>query len=67
MTHKQITFQLKESYGRVRAYPISPEAQLLVDLTGAKTLLPQSISTIAGLGFECVDQQGQAINPSQLY
>jgi hypothetical protein len=67
MTYKQVTFQLKESYGRVRAYPISPEAQLLVDLTGAKTLLPQSIPTMAGLGFECVDQQGLTILPSQLY
>lgn len=67
MTHKQITFQLKESYGRTRAYPVSPEAKLLVDLTGAKTLLPQAMPTLVGLGYQCVDQQGQAINPSQLY
>jgi len=67
MTYKTITFDLKESYGRVRAYPVSPEAKSFCDLTGSKTLLPQCMSTIASLGFECVDQAGLTIHPSQLY
>ena len=64
---KPISFQLKEAYGRVRAYPISQEAILLCRLTEAKTLLPGNIGTIAGLGYECVDQNGSIINPSDLY
>lgn len=64
---KQITFKLESSYGRNRAYPVSQEAILLCRLTGAKTLLPQSIGTIAGLGYECVDQTGEVIVPSILY
>lgn len=67
MTYKKIIFQIKESYGRVRAYPVSPEAHSFCDLTGSKTLLPQSMSTIASLGYECVDQTGLTIHPSQLY
>jgi len=64
---KPITFKLESSYGRTRAYPVSQEAILLCRLTGAKTLLPGAIGTIAGLGYECVDRDGIVIEPSVLY
>ncbi len=64
---KPITFRLKEAYGRTRAYPVSDEAVFLTRLTGCKTLTPEAIPNIAGLGFECVDQLGETIHPSDLY
>ena len=64
---KPITFKLESAYGRTRAYPVSQEAILLCQLTNSKTLLPGAIGTIAGLGYECVDRDGFAIEPSQLY
>ena len=65
---KSATFRLKSAYGQVRAYPVNTEAKLLCDLTGSKTLLPQSISTIVSLGFNVVDDaSGQPIVPSVLF
>ena len=64
---KPITFELKESYGRPRAYPVSPEAQSFCNLTGSKTLLPQTIATIESLGFMPVDHHGNRLHPSDLY
>lgn len=65
---KHATFKLERHYGQTRAYPVNQEAILLVRLTGAKTLLPSAIGTIAGLGFDCVDQAtNQVIIPSILY
>jgi hypothetical protein len=65
---KQVTFRVESSFGRTRAYPVSQEAILLCRLTGAKTLLPQDIGTIAGLGYECINEADKAtITPSQLW
>jgi hypothetical protein len=61
------TFRLKDSYGHTRAYPVTREAVLLCQLTGAKTLLPQQISAIRELGFECLDTEGHVINAVDLY
>ena len=62
-----LRFKLESSYGRTRAYPIDQTAILLVRLTRAKTLLPSDIGTFAGLGYRCVDQEGNEITPSLLY
>jgi hypothetical protein len=61
------TFRLKDSYGHTRAYPVTREAVLLCQLTGAKTLLPQQIGAMRELGFECLDTEGNLIEPSTLY
>ena len=61
------TFRIKDSYGHTRAYPVTREAVLLCQLTGAKTLLPQQISAIRELGFECLDTEGHVINAVDLY
>ena len=61
------TFEIRSAFGQARAYPVSPAAQALCSLTGSKTLLPQSISTINSLGFTCQTTAGQPINPSDLY
>jgi hypothetical protein len=61
------TFSLRSAFGCVRAYPINAEAQALCSLTGSVTLLPQTITTLATLGFKCVDEGGQEITPPDLY
>ena len=61
------TFEIRSAFGQTRAYPASPAAEALCSLTGSKTLLPQSISTITRLGFICQTTAGQPINPSDLY
>jgi hypothetical protein len=61
------TFELRSAFGQTRAYPTNQQATDLCGLTGSKTLLPQSISTVTRLGFACIDQHGQEIQPSQLY
>ena len=61
------TFEIRSAFGQARAYPVSPAAQALCNLTGSKTLLPQSISTISSLGFICETTAGEQINPSDLY
>jgi hypothetical protein len=62
-----LTFKLEASYGRTRAYPIDQTAILLVRLAKSKTLLPGDLGTFAGLGYRCVDQDGNEIKLSQLY
>ena len=64
---QQATFEIRSAFGQVRAYPTNEAAQDLCSLTGAKTLLPQAISTMTRLGFACVDQHGKEIEPAQLY
>ena len=66
-TMQNLRFKLESSYGRVRAYPIDQEAILLIRLAKSKTLLPQDIGTFAGLGYKCIDQDGNEITPSVLY
>ena len=62
-----IQFDVKEHYGRPRAYPVCSFAKHFCNLTGSKTLLPQSIETIEALGFFPVDHHGLRIHPSDLY
>jgi cell shape-determining protein MreC len=62
-----LTFKLEASYGRTRAYPVDQTAILLVRLAKSKTLLPGDLGTFAGLGYRCVDQDGNEIKLSQLY
>jgi len=62
-----LRFKLESSYGRHRAYPVDQTAILLVRLAKSKTLLPQDIGTFSGLGYRCVDQNGNEITPSLLY
>jgi hypothetical protein len=61
------TFEIRSAFGQTRAYPASPAAEALCNLTGSKTLLPQSIGTIRSLGFICQTTAGEPINPSDLY
>jgi cell shape-determining protein MreC len=62
-----LTFKLEASYGRTRAYPVDQTAILLIRLAKSKTLLPGDLGTFAGLGYRCVDQDGNEITISQLY
>lgn len=64
---KSITYKLESAYGRLRAYPVDQEAILLCHLTQSKTLLPGSIGDIKGLGYLPVDQEGNEIDPKELY
>jgi hypothetical protein len=61
------TYRLRESYGRVLAYPVSREATLLCQLTGTKTLRYQDLDTIRELGFDCIDTDGKVIDHSILF
>ncbi len=61
------TFEIRHSFGLVRAYPSNDAAKALCSLTGSKTLLPQAISTIESLGFECTTTSGAPIVPADLY
>jgi hypothetical protein len=62
-----LRFKVEKIYGRFRAYPIDQSAILLVRLAKSKTLLPGDLGTFAGLGYRCVDQDGNEITISQLY
>ncbi len=64
---QDLRFKLEPSYGRARAYPVDQTAILLIRLAKSKTLLPQDIGTFAGLGYKCIDQDGNEITPSLLY
>ena len=61
------TFEIRNSFGQTRAYPVNEAAAALCSLTGSKTLLPQSISTIEALGFQCMTTAGEQIIPADLY
>jgi hypothetical protein len=62
-----LRFHVETTYGRFRAYPVDQTAILLIRLAKSKTLLPGDLGTIAGLGYCCVDQDGNEIKLSQLY
>jgi hypothetical protein len=64
---QQATFEIRSAFGQVRAYPANDPAVALCSLTGSKTLLPQTISTLEKLGFRCVTTSGEPIVPSDLY
>lgn len=61
------TFEIRSSFGLTRAYPANDAAVALCSLTGSKTLLPQTISTIEKLGFECLTTSGEPIVAADLY
>ena len=63
----QATFEIRESFGQVRAYPTNDAAVNLCALNGTKTLVPGIIGLIERLGFQCVDCSGQPITPATLY
>ena len=63
----QATFEIRSAFGCVRAYPANAAAQDLCNLTGSKTLLPQTLPVIARLGFACVTTTGEPIDAAELY
>ena len=65
---KLATFRITTSYGNTRCYPVDATAKLLCDLSGFKTLLPNTLTIIEDLGFICINEiNGSTITPSQLY
>lgn len=65
---KTATFRITTSYGNVRCYPVDATAKLLCDLSGFKTLLPNTLTIMEDLGFTCVNEINEStITPSQLY
>ena len=65
---KTATFRLTTSYGNVRCYPVDATAKLLCELSGFKTLLPNTLTIMEDLGFICVNEINKStITPSQLY
>ena len=65
MTHA--TFEIRHHFGTARAYPTNAAASDLCNLTGSRTLLPQTLPVIERLGFLCVDASGAAIVAADLY
>jgi hypothetical protein len=62
------TFRITTSYGNIRCYPVNATAKLLCDLSGFKTLLPNTLTIMEDLGFSCVNEiNDSTITPSQLY
>ena len=65
---KTATFRITTSYGNTRCYPVDATAKLLCDLSGFKTLLPNTLTIIEDLGFICINEiNDSTITPSQLY
>ena len=65
---KTATFRITTSYGNVRCYPVDATAKLLCDLSGFKTLLPNTLTIMEDLGFICINEINEStITPSQLY
>jgi hypothetical protein len=65
---KTATFRITTSYGNIRCYPVDATAKLLCDLSGFKTLLPNTLTIMEDLGFTCVNEiNDSTITPSQLY
>ncbi len=61
-------FRITTSYGNIRCYPVDATAKLLCELSGFKTLLPNTLGIIEELGFECLNEVNDAaIVPSMLY
>lgn len=60
------TYEIKEVYGRPRAYPTNNQAKLFQDLVGLKTLRPYDIHRIESLGFSVVLTNGQKLTHSMI-
>jgi hypothetical protein len=65
---KTATFRITTSYGNVRCYPVDATAKLLCELSGFKTLLPNTLTIMEDLGFTCVNEiNDSTITAHQLY
>jgi hypothetical protein len=65
---KTATFRIATSYGNIRCYPVDVTAKLLCDLSGFKTLLPNTLPIMEDLGFNCVNVLNEStITANQLY
>ena len=63
---KTATFRLTTSYGNIRCYPVDATAKLLCDLSGFKTLLPNTLSIVEELGFICINEINDATITHQM-
>ena len=52
---KTATFRIATSYGNIRCYPVDATAKLLCELSGFKTLLPNTLTIIEDLGYTCLN------------
>lgn len=59
-------YEIKDVYGRPRAYPINDRADQLQNLTGFKTLRRCDIQKIVDLGFEVVTIHGEQLHSSMI-
>ena len=65
---KTATFRIATSYGNIRCYPVDATAKLLCELSGFKTLLPNTLTIIEDLGFTCLNViNDSTITANQLY
>lgn len=65
---KTATFRIATSYGNIRCYPVDATAKLLCELSGFKTLLPNTLTIIEDLGFTCLNViNDSTITTNQLY
>ena len=60
------TFRITTSYGKDRCYPVNATAKLLCDLSGFKTLLPNTLTIIEDLGFTCLNVINDSTITSQM-
>jgi hypothetical protein len=61
------TFEIRHSFGQVRAYPVSPEAHALCVLCQTKTLPYWAVDQAAILGVSLLNQAtGQPITRKEL-
>lgn len=63
---KTATFRITTSYGNIRCYPVCQTAKLLCDLSGFKTLLPNTLSIVEELGFTCVNEINESTITHQM-
>ena len=63
---KTATFRIATSYGNIRCYPVDATAKLLCDLSGFKTLLPNTLTIIEDLGFICVNEINESTITHQM-
>jgi len=63
---KTATFRIATSYGNIRCYPVCQTAKLLCDLSGFKTLLPNTLTIIEDLGFTCLNVINDSTITSQM-
>lgn len=52
---KQIQVQIREVYGVKKVYPANPQAHLLAEIAGTKTLTHAALCLAERMGFEIVE------------